>query len=241
MSRAAIWIGPGAFEADELDASRLADYEQSPMNIASLLIGLLALSSAVTARGEVQFPVPPPSSQVGEISEYRNFDPYTGLQVGKTSRTELIEGPADRYKVRNVETGSTWLFTKEWQPCRSLRNSDEIRCGGPFKFPLQVGNEHKIERLPAPHARGYRDATCVVQGAETVAVPAGTFEAVRVDCTGTWTDVFSSEPMSGSYQESIWYAPNISRMIKAEFLGIPSRPGQTPVRTGIELVKFDRQ
>jgi hypothetical protein len=213
--------------------------QKSPMKILSLLANCFFLAlMPIAAHAQVQFPVPMPSAQMGEIAEYRSVDPYTNLQVGKSWRVELVGGPADRYHLRDVDTGFTSVYTRNWEPCRSLLGSDQVRCGGPLKFPMQAGGTHTFEKIPAPHRRGYRDATCVVQGAEVVTVPAGTFDTVRVDCNGWWSDPLSTVPASGPFKQSIWYSPKISRLLREEFLAIPPRPGAVPLWTRVELVNF---
>jgi hypothetical protein len=87
------------------------------------------------------------------------------------------------------------------------------------------------------------DATAKVVGRETVRVPAGTFETVKVVVEHTWQPAFVSGHQSTSLQGAriltIWYAPAAKRAVK-----FSSRPdfGEVPPidpHFDLELVSFN--
>ena len=117
-----------------------------------------------------------------------------------------------------------------------MRRSDEVVCTGSFKFPMQAGNKYNYEKLPWANRDGHSSASCEVKGEEKVTVPAGTFDAVRIECSGFWTRVFNGTG-SGRQTEAQWYAPSINRFVKSQFSdtfggGAPNTKNQT------ELLEF---
>ncbi len=69
----------------------------------------------------------------------------------------------------------------------------------PTVGPFELRNERKVR----------------VIGWETVAVPAGTFRALRIESEGSFqrTDI----AVSGSAKETAWYAPEVKRYVKWTF------------------------
>ncbi|HSI52873.1 MAG TPA: hypothetical protein VK981_02820, partial [Ramlibacter sp.] len=158
----------------------------------------------------------------------------------RTSQMELVEVQADRYVVR-LSTSvrpepATVYFTPQWQPCRTMQNSDKAVCTGSLKFPMQVGDKHTYEKLPWNNGNGHSTASCEVKGEEKLTLAAGTFDTVRVECSGFWNRVYGGT-FSGKQSEVAWYAPAISRVVKNEFTNYDAG-GKLDVRERSELVEF---
>ena len=117
-----------------------------------------------------------------------------------------------------------------------MLHSDQPVCGGGFKFPMQVGNRHTYERWPWPNGEGHSTASCEVMAAEKVIVPAGSFDAVRVECSGFWNRVFEGTSR-GRQAEVYWYAPKISRQVKYQYRDWDPY-GSTYNRVQTELLEF---
>jgi S1-C subfamily serine protease len=80
------------------------------------------------------------------------------------------------------------------------------------------------------------------QSWEQVTVPAGTFRALRIDVTGQRErPVFTSEPITGHFKMSVWYAAEVQRFIKLRhqmWHGPASRPNRQLSDDSVELLSF---
>lgn len=201
---------------------------------------VLTLTLATATWAQVQFPVNAPTSKLGEIAKYRNVDLWNNKELW-TSQTELVEIQTDRFVSRVTSSDNPQprasYFTREWQPCRTMQNSDQSVCAGAFKFPLQTGNKHAYEKLPWSNGNGHSSGSCEVKGEEKVTVPAGTFDAVRIECNGFWNRVFGGA-FSGRVIETHWYAPKISRLLKTQYTDYNSGSGGIFNKTQTELTEF---
>lgn len=199
---------------------------------------------APTANAQVQFPVGPPTPKVGDIVRYRTIDLWNNSELS-TEQIELVEIQSDRFTTRfKRSTGAetrTLLLNREWQSCRPMYNSPELICAGPLKFPMQPGGKHTYEKQPWTNGFGYDAATCEIKGEEKLTVAAGTFDAVRIDCTGFWNRIFNDQPrprdMTGKITMTRWYSPSIGREIKSQYTSL-NRDGSPFTRNQTELVEF---
>ena len=96
--------------------------------------------------------------------------------------------------------------------------------------------EHKIVKLPFPNGKGTVSGECVGKGVEKVSVPAGEFEAYRVDCKGHWTRIFDGVGY-GRIEDSSWYAPAVKRMVKYSMVDF-SPQGMPNNKEILELMEF---
>jgi hypothetical protein len=101
---------------------------------------------------------------------------------------------------------------------------------------MRVGDRHRYENFPSfdRHTRLWAD--CTVAAREQVTVPAGSFEAYRIECEGIWTPV-SREPLSGRFSEITWYAPAVHWWVKQTVLdrtwtGVPTE------KFALELLEY---
>lgn len=205
------------------------------------VIFLAAMSggSITLAYAQVQFPIGFPAPKVGDTAKYRTVDLWNNKELS-TSQTELVEIQNDRFVTRFMTSTDpaprTVYFTREWQPCRAMRNSDQTVCAGSFKFPMQLGNKHTYEKLPWTNGDGHSTATCEVKAEEKVSVPVGAFDTVRIECAGFWNRVFNGN-FSGRQTEVYWYAPTIGRLVKSQFMNFTSS-GSPFDKTQTELVEL---
>ena len=82
-----------------------------------------------------------------------------------------------------------------------------------LSFPLEVGKKWGGKYTGSSAASGTSwdgDARCKVKPAEIVTVPAGQFDAYRIDCVHHWT----SGPFDGLAHISAWYAPKVATVVK---------------------------
>jgi hypothetical protein len=200
---------------------------------------LLANTGLTATHAQIQFPVGLPESKAGEITKYRTIDLWNNNEL--SSRTsEIVEVTSDQFvsrgKTSTAAAPSTVYNSREWHPCRSMRDSKDKVCTGAFKFPMQVGNKHTYDKLPWANGAGTHTGTCEVKGEEKLTVTAGSFDTVRIECSGFWNRVFDGFG-SGRINEVLWYAPSISRLVKSQFSDTFTN-GQLNTKSQTELVEF---
>lgn len=206
--------------------------------LSTFLTLMFAITNAAWA--DVQFPVEAPTSKLGEVAKYRNTDLWNNKEL-RTSQVEIVEVQPEHFVMRVTASDEpqprTSRFTRQWQPCRSMKNSDQMICAGALKFPMQIGGKHAYDNLPWANGNGHSSGSCEVKGQEKVSVPAGTFDAVRIDCGGYWNRVFGGV-FSGRVTETHWYAPKISRVVKTQYTDYNSGSGGIFNKTQTELIEF---
>lgn len=194
---------------------------------------------ASTAHAQVQYPVGPPTPKPDDLAKTRKVDLWNNAELF-TAQTEIVEIQADRLMTRFKSSADsetrTLMYTREWNPCRTMRNSDTAVCAGPLKFPLEPGGRHSYANLPNTTGRSHFSATCEVRSTEKVTVVAGTFDAVRIECSGFYNRVFDGD-WSGKFTEALWYSPAMSRIVKSQFNDF-TRTGSAFTKNQTELVEF---
>ncbi len=207
------------------------------MNLMKLYLSCLTYVPAF-ALAQVTFPVFSPKVAVGDLASYRAVEMISGMP-GESVFWEVVSLTEDRILVQNAKTGRKATFSMDWNLCRRDRKKDAVECEGNLKFPLMLGNKHSYSRSAATAGvEGKRELACEVVKVEAISAPAGTFETVRIDCTGFWTVTNSSPPRGGPIRESTWYAPAISRIVRHDVTDIPSGPLKTPKLLRLELVEW---
>lgn len=185
----------------------------------SLLIFLSLIVLSGAAYAQIQFPVTAPTPKVGEIAKYRTIDLWNNNELS-TSENELMSVEADGFVTRFKNTITpeprTDRFNRSWQSCRSMQGSDKVVCGGSLNFPMQIGNKHSYDKLPWTSGLGHDSADCEVKGEEKVTVPAGTYDTLRITCSGFYNRVIEGK-WSGRFNATLWYAPSIGRPVKNDF------------------------
>ena len=199
----------------------------------------LCLCLAMTASAQTVFPVEAPTPKIGQIATFSTVDLWNNKELS-VSANELVAFDGDNMVIRTKTAGRDGVATgradKSWNICRSMRGSEKLVCEGSLKFPMQVGFKHNIKERPWRDGMGYDNAACEVQAEEKVTIPSGSYDALRIVCSGFWTRVFEGS-WSGRFNETTWYAPSISRAVKFQLNIFDSR-GQLDTKTQTELVEF---
>lgn len=173
-------------------------------------------------------PIERPVLKVGDSWTYRTLDGWNNSETGRSMTTVMaLENNLILSRVKDLTSGteSTRSNNADLQPCRSMQNDTALVCAGAFKFPMAAGYKHSFNKLPTRNGRSYLDAECEGRGMEKVQVPAGEFDAYRIECKGFWTLVFGGNA-TGSFQQTVWYAPAIRNQVKSIFED--RRPSGTP-------------
>ena len=158
------------------------------------------------------------------------------------------------------------LSGNDWSRIRNV-NGKETLVNKPLSFPLDMGKNWEIqytERQPnKDHKFEQWDAKYTVVGPETIEVPAGKFNAIKVEAEGTW--VAELEPKAtvvqgvqstasgttmisqiqkptvvtatGRTYKAFWYVPEVKRWVKSveEYYGAN---GERNERYTDELISF---
>jgi hypothetical protein len=156
------------------------------------LVATVLVASAVEAQGEA---IESPHFELGDRWTYRQSvetpnafkEQRDTLQLTRTTSSNLylevhVEGSSQ--PARSI------VMASDWSRVRSV-NGEETVVAQPMNFPLSAGKSWKLHyREEHPNARhGWEDwtVTYTVVGHETVQVPAGSFDAIKIEGEGRWT------------------------------------------------------
>ncbi len=206
------------------------------LRFAAVLAVFLGYGSVLA---QVQFPVPRPAVKVGDKARYVQTDLWNNSVTARTE-SEVLELTPDGFVARSTSTANPQpamlRWTSDFHPCRSLENSSATVCAGAFKFPMEIGTKQSYEKLPWTNGRGHMSGDCEVKGSEKITVPAGAFDAVRLECKGFWNMV-TGGTASGRQTETYWYAPAVGRAVRIEYSQFePS--GRQFLKNRTELIEF---
>lgn len=212
--------------------------KRNPWNRNWIACATMSLACAA-ASAQLTMPVERPELKPGDTWTFRVIDNWTKKETNRYTMvyaTEENERWMFRWQGLTDGKTSTLMYNKDFQPCRTLRNSTSPVCGGTMNFPMTEGGKHSFKELPWSNGNGHYSADCEVKGVETVEVLAGKFEAVKIACKGFWTRLFEGSS-SGRFDQTVWYAPSIRQQVKSEYNDLYSN-GQPNVRNVTELVEF---
>lgn len=193
-------------------------------------MGLLALLLAGCATAPVDVPpgapasVPPPEVKAGDFWEYQVHDAYTGFDRG-LYRLEVMQVQAGRITVQVSHDGApleTRVYAPGWRglehPLPNLQRFAYEPAFPALEFPLEPGRTWRTIVTSTDPVTGRSYRTHVhgrVVGWERVKVPAGEFDALRVQ-----REVFAGNAQYFKTQEEIreteWYVPAIRRSVRKQ-------------------------
>ena len=139
-------------------------------------------------------------------------------------------------EIKATENGQPLLLTRDMNQVESPRRQDSnLRL---LSFPLEVGKAWTYVNdyvLKDSGTKGQQKYSVVVLTYEKVRVPAGEFDAFKLEATGTFSGTAYVGPVSGSSSRTYWYAPAARAIVKDD-ISDPNRG-----RYGFELVQFKLQ
>jgi len=182
------------------------------------------------ARKTITGPIDKPEWKVGSEWVYRYESPSEGGTF--TWRLNRIENLANEPHYV-IKAGSREMFyrvadrgfTKETLNGRTLREVSPSAAWRSVTFPLRVGllwDMKYSETRPTEQRTDNIERRCLAEKEESITVPAGTFDTIRIDCWNSRT---------GAWASTAWYSPEVTHMVKEEFA---LRTG----RTSRELLMF---
>jgi hypothetical protein len=156
---------------------------------------------------------------------------------------------ADRIYFETKQSGTTLppkevIAGADWSRSRNV-NGTETVVNQPLSFPLSTGKKWEVKYTEAhpnvKHDSETFDSRFKVIGSESVQVPAGKFDAIKIEAEGEWTaqiapahsitsGAFSNEggatvvsqtrnaspaTITGRLYKAFWYAPEVGRWVKS--------------------------
>jgi hypothetical protein len=185
-----------------------------------------APQKAVAAAQSVAQPV----LKVGQKWAFRRIDLWRNNDVQERFEQELVMNEGDQWTVQwrivfSNDPQRRGSITGEYLDAKSQSFFDPKMLSPllsphiPLSFPLQVGKTWSFSYgiVPEPGRVIQIDQTAIVEGWESVTVPAGTFRALKIVHRGRYSAQESIHAWSGNIQETYWYAPDALRVVKMEY------------------------
>jgi hypothetical protein len=180
-----------------------------------------------------------PNVHVGDIWQYRSVDEFTGEtklefshQIVDLSDREIVT----QLKNKGSSASPLRYYTRQWGSL-DIENAKFDPYYPLFDFPLSVGKSWK-KQYRTTFANGDSSSSFLeakVTTFEKITVPAGSFDAFRVE--------YSTESMSADANANIskgkvtvWYAPAVNHLIRRET--VISSNGRVRSKAADELVAY---
>lgn len=189
-----------------------------------LLAVVLLLPAAVLGQTSS---APRPEIKVGDSWTYTRFDKttkqITGTFVNTVAKIEGGEITMESRSASGQGGGGSNVFTPEWH-VRKLGGREFTPAIPEYAFPLEVGKSW-AGKYTAPSPRGDSivdyELKGKVVGVESVTVPAGTFDAMKIELETFWVykgafGRVGGGLTTGSFNQTIWYAPKAKRFVKMD-------------------------
>lgn len=176
------------------------------------VMGLLFFSAmgSVFANDELSKGLPP-EVKVGDQWKLVQKDARTGIVELEVTRTVSA---VTAEKVEGTENDKSFAMTHGGV----VIDSSTLSFSGDLKtldYPLQVGKKWEYKQKVRNHQRNMdirRQASAHVEAVEKIKVPAGEFEAFRVQTDGYWNNETTGR--SGSFKMTSWYSPAAKHVVK---------------------------
>ena len=186
------------------------------MRLSSIVLALLVSGWSASSHGQVTFPVSAPVFTPGDSWTTKSIDAWLEKDL-VSRRITFVRRENDNlhFAVSNLTTGVTGQLVTDLNlnACRALRQSSVTSCNGHLQFPITEGLKRRYANMVGLYGTEVYEGQCHAVGVETVVVPAGTFDTVRIDCEGLWTHTFHDSG-TGRYEVSLWYSPTARWLVK---------------------------
>ena len=154
-----------------------------------------------------------PAVKVGDRWKVEQTDRRTGAKESEFDRrvTAVTES-----RIEGVENDGKFIWTSELNGLESSTASISGDAKG-LSFPLEIGKkwEYKfsfVNKLTA--GKGRHQLSAHVVAYEKVKVPAGEFDAFKIEYAGFWNN--DTNGRSGRLKNTAWYAPAARSVVKFE-------------------------
>lgn len=175
--------------------------------------GFFATTLSLLAFADTLPPAAMPSAKVGDVVEYD-----ARLATVPCKRWEVTDTDKDGSTVLQCDDKLAYISAANGNLTKIVTKGGETLVefkpyAASISFPLEAGKkwEGKYAGYTAYNGSSWNgDNSCEVKPPEAVKVPAGEFQAYRIDCVDSWT----SGPYSGQAHTSAWYSPKAGTTVK---------------------------
>jgi hypothetical protein len=186
------------------------------MNLCGCLILLASIApfmgSAIAQSAAIRAELP--TIKVGDRWKYEQSDRRTGIRESELNQSVLSVSAS---QIEGIENEGRFV----WTPEMNFVESPTLAITGEAKrlaFPLEVGKKWDYKynftnKVSGVKARWQLEATVVAY--EKVKVPAGEYDAFRIEYSGFWNNDTSGR--SGRLKVTSWFAPIARNIVKTEF------------------------
>jgi len=179
-----------------------------------------------------------PDIHVGAIWQYRKIDGFTNETVYKFSqRVVSVNDHEIVIQLKNTIKEGAWLryFTREWNPVDvGDIKFDPFR--PEFKFPMSIGGTWNLNFGLTEHGRSFLSLfKGKIVALEKVTVPAGTFDAYRIEIDAETRGTDANAHVSNSHIIT-WYSPEVQKYIRRE--STTSSDGRVRNKNIDELIEY---
>jgi hypothetical protein len=213
----------------------LSSTHAGPRAVVCLLaVGFAASGSSAAGAESALLPQDAPHYRTGDNWTYLSSDLLSGKSKTYTQTVTSVRADGSASLLIGPGGGRLELTSE----ANVIPNgSNQHACGIALHFPLRAGTRYEVDCQAAGEAGNtvLRRAQSEVEGVETVTTRAGSFSAIKIRMTGTWSP--QSGPGGGPMEETLWYAPTAKRIVRMEFQGRLAGKG-APATTATELVRY---
>jgi hypothetical protein len=215
--------------------------------LAASVAAMLTMAAATCLAQEAAAP----ALKVGDTWKWREIDLLTKNEVGRWSERIDRVGGGSWWMLQDGSKRSWWrgdaakgarleqFAVADDQPERRGAQVGSADGGFAWRWPMKVGDSFDCtENTVFPNGWKLKyELKCSVEAAETVEVPAGKFETLRIVAKGFYTNATQNNA-TGRHERSFWYAPAVRNEVKREYRTWSPRSA-SPIRVeGHELVEF---
>jgi hypothetical protein len=175
---------------------------------------------ATLAYAENPSKIDAPDIKVGDRWVYNEIDLYKKEKTG-TMTLQVVSKSRDEVRATVTTASGTRedVFDGEWNS--RIRDGRTYTPFYPsYAFPLEVGKTWTAKVTYPNRTRDGEnrvETTGIVVGWESITVPAGTFNALKIRHDGRWQNVRTLKTNSGISTTTIWYVPEVRRYVKYEY------------------------
>jgi hypothetical protein len=193
-------------------------------------LALLMAISAAPSMAQAPVRAERPTINVGDATVFEELD----VRTGERKQTRFVVTRIDADKIVSETSGSTSgarTFTRDFNPVEIKTGDVVATTYKPYfpalLFPLEIGRSWSIP-FEVDAERQHHVATwqmkARVVALETVTVPAGTYQAFRIEYDGSFTTREGDKTFTGTRKETAWFALEPMRIVKRDYeQAVPAR------------------